>query len=254
MSAQSSRRAPAVNAFLRRLALPAPILLDGAMGTALLARGLDLSSGRAAAWNLSHPDDVLAIHRAHVGAGAELVLTNTFFAPSAAECASALELARSSGAALVGASLFAGQPGLAASIAALAGADVLWLETATSVEQALEAVRIARATSSLPVVVTLARFDLAGSLGQLAGAGAAAVGLNCSPWPRAPGALRALAAAPLPVPLVLKPDAVGLEPDAWARELAASGARLLGGCCGATAAHLAALRRTMATPPPAAVR
>jgi methionine synthase I (cobalamin-dependent) len=243
-----------MNAFLRRLARPASILLDGAMGTALLARGLDLSSERAASWSLSHPDEVLAVHRAHVGAGAELVLTNTFFAPTDAECARALELARASGAALVGASLSAGQPGLAASIAALAGADVLWLETATSLEQALEAVRIARATSGLPVVVTMARFELAGSLGQLAAAGAAAVGLNCSPWPRAAGALAALASAQLRVPLVLKPDAVGLEPEPWARELAGSGAQLLGGCCGATAAHVAALRRAIATPPPAAAR
>ena len=51
------------------------LLLDAAMGTALQSLGL---RGPAPAWNVSHPERVRAVHLAHVAAGAECVLTNTF--------------------------------------------------------------------------------------------------------------------------------------------------------------------------------
>ena len=43
-----------------------PMLLDAAMGTALLGRGL---AGRAPEWNLKRADIVSAIHKSHVAAG-----------------------------------------------------------------------------------------------------------------------------------------------------------------------------------------
>ena len=229
-------------AFLDRLRDPRRVLLDGAMGTALLALGLDLSRERAPAWNLRRPGDVLAVHRAHVAAGAELVLTNTFVAQDAPECAAGLALARESGAALVGGSLFAGLPDLAERVRALSGADVLWLETATSGDEAARAVAVARAATALPIVVTCARIS------QIAAPdGVAAAGFNCSPWlpERARPALPAL-----PVPLVFKPDAASLAPEEWAALVDATGARLVGGCCGTTPAHLAALQRRLARPRP----
>lgn len=78
--------------------------------------------------------------------------------------------------------------------------------------------------------------------------GASAVGFNCSPWPREPGGLARLAHSLSDLPLVLKPDAVGMAPEAWASEVAgaaAAGARFVGGCCGATGLHLAALKREL---------
>lgn len=54
-----------------------PLLMDGAMGTALIERGADPGECLAA-WNLSHPDQVAAVHRAHRAAGADVLLTNTF--------------------------------------------------------------------------------------------------------------------------------------------------------------------------------
>src|SRR5207248_1431464 len=62
------------------------LLLDAAMGTALIDRGL---RGRAPEWNLTRPTDVLAVHRSHIEAGAQLVLTNTFVGASAEEAAAA---------------------------------------------------------------------------------------------------------------------------------------------------------------------
>jgi 5-methyltetrahydrofolate--homocysteine methyltransferase len=54
-----------------------PLLGDGAMGTQLMMAGLEQgNSGEA--WNLTHPDRVLAIQRRYVEAGSECLLTNTF--------------------------------------------------------------------------------------------------------------------------------------------------------------------------------
>jgi 5-methyltetrahydrofolate--homocysteine methyltransferase len=55
-----------------------PLLLDGAIGTELIGRGLKVRAESPEAWNLSRPDDVRAIHAAYAEAGAEIVQTNTF--------------------------------------------------------------------------------------------------------------------------------------------------------------------------------
>jgi 5-methyltetrahydrofolate--homocysteine methyltransferase len=53
------------------------LVADGAMGTQLQLAGLPIGGG-GEAWNLEHPDRVLAIHQAYVAAGSDIVLTNTF--------------------------------------------------------------------------------------------------------------------------------------------------------------------------------
>lgn len=53
------------------------LLGDGAMGTQLMLAGLE--QGRCGeAWNLSHPERVLAIQRRYVEAGSDCLITNTF--------------------------------------------------------------------------------------------------------------------------------------------------------------------------------
>ena len=54
-----------------------PLLCDGAMGTQLMVAGLE-QGNCGEAWNVSHPDRVLAIQRRYVQAGADCLLTNTF--------------------------------------------------------------------------------------------------------------------------------------------------------------------------------
>lgn len=54
------------------------VLLDGAMGTELIARGMRLRAECPEAWNLERPDDVRAVHAAYAAGGAEAVQTNTF--------------------------------------------------------------------------------------------------------------------------------------------------------------------------------
>jgi methionine synthase I (cobalamin-dependent) len=53
-------------------------VLDAAMGTRLLARGLVLPYDDPALWNLTHPEFVLEVHARDVAAGAEALITNTF--------------------------------------------------------------------------------------------------------------------------------------------------------------------------------
>jgi 5-methyltetrahydrofolate--homocysteine methyltransferase len=50
---------------------------DGAMGTELMLAGLE-QGGCGEAWNLTHPERVLAIQRRYVEAGADCLITNTF--------------------------------------------------------------------------------------------------------------------------------------------------------------------------------
>ena len=53
------------------------VYLDGGMGTLLQARGL--SAGESPEeWNLSHAEEIVAVHRAYFDAGSNVVCTNTF--------------------------------------------------------------------------------------------------------------------------------------------------------------------------------
>ena len=54
-----------------------PLLGDGAMGTQLMLAGLE-QGNCGEAWNLTHPERVLAIQRRYAEAGSECILTNTF--------------------------------------------------------------------------------------------------------------------------------------------------------------------------------
>src|SRR5580698_1476501 len=50
---------------------------DGAMGSELMLAGLE-QGGCGEAWNLTHPEKVLAIQRRYADAGADCIITNTF--------------------------------------------------------------------------------------------------------------------------------------------------------------------------------
>jgi 5-methyltetrahydrofolate--homocysteine methyltransferase len=54
-----------------------PLVGDGAMGTQLMLAGLE-QGGCGEAWNLTHPERVLAIQRRYADAGADCLITNTF--------------------------------------------------------------------------------------------------------------------------------------------------------------------------------
>src|SRR5215468_6742983 len=55
-----------------------PLVLDGAVGTELIARGLRVREESPESWNLTRPDDVRDVHAAYAAAGADVIQTNTF--------------------------------------------------------------------------------------------------------------------------------------------------------------------------------
>ncbi len=62
---------------LAALAEKRVVLLDGAMGTALVELGL-AAGACPELWNLERPEAVLAVHQSYVAAGSDAVQTNTF--------------------------------------------------------------------------------------------------------------------------------------------------------------------------------
>jgi len=55
------------------IATQSPILLDGAMGTQLAIAGLEMGGQNC----ISHPDDVLAVHKQYSEVGCDILITNT---------------------------------------------------------------------------------------------------------------------------------------------------------------------------------
>ncbi len=149
-----------------------------------------------------------------------------------------------------------------------AGADLILIETMSDLLEAKAALLAARENSDKPVLVTMT-FGEDGRtfLGTepktaavtLTALGASAIGINCSLGPRelAPLVREMLQYTDLPV--VVQPNAglpqmrkgqtvytVGSEEfAACAEAFLRDGAWILGGCCGTTPAHIAALRRRM---------
>ena len=259
--------------------------LDGAMGTALFARGLS-TDVPPEAWVAERPWEVAAVHAGHAAVGAEVLLTCTFnlarldlagVRQDPVEVARrAVPLARAARPRLVAGCI--GATGLAlpgtrlpapgelverydGAVRALAaaGVDLLWLETQLDLVEARAALAAARRTG-LPVVATAWMRPSPGGMEALDGRpgpdflsalwrdGAVAVGVNCVAPDRHLVQVVAAAAALVPVPLVVKPNA-GLPgdpvaPEAFARGVAEAihaGASMAGGCCGAGPAHLRAL-------------
>ncbi|HVP66235.1 MAG TPA: homocysteine S-methyltransferase family protein [Anaeromyxobacteraceae bacterium] len=257
------------------------LLADGAMGTALLARGLP-AGHLPEEWVLERPEEVAAVHHAHARAGAAVLLTCTFNAARLPErglarhadgiCRSAVVLARSARARLVagcvgstGLSSGDGPPGLAERYArafralAAAGADLLWTETHPLLSEARTALAAARRTG-LPAVATMHFREGPRGLEAVDGTpaeeclaalwrdGAHAVGANCVEAGAPLAALVARAAARVAVPIAVKPSAglpaAPVPPEVFAARLwpaLRAGARIFGGCCGTGPEHLRAL-------------
>ena len=252
-----------------------PRVMDAAMGTRLIARGLDPARDDASLWNCTRPGAVAALHAEDRAAGADLIVTNTFGAHAArlsqlgwAENAAdlvgeAARLARA--AARESAWVFGNIGGGAcgderdlirlAEVLESAGVDALYFET-LFFDQAARALSWIRARTRLGVVVSLVPEQAPPVSWRERGArlealGASAVGLNCGSIASVNAALRELARG-TSLPLLVKPALVSPagEPESQAAppwgSLVGSwierGVRLIGACCGSTSADVACLR------------
>jgi methionine synthase I (cobalamin-dependent) len=197
---------------LAKLLRHGPVLTGGPYGTELQARGL--APGESAdAWNLLRPNDVEAVARTYVDAGAKVLLTNTFQANELClqphglnEMMEEINFAGVEiGRAAAGRRGFVfGSIGPMGELGSLeragpagemmawlgqsdtladAGADALVLETLTDEDEALRAVEDT-AASGPPLIVSLAVREIRNPTrlaARLHEAGAAAIGLNCLP-------------------------------------------------------------------------
>jgi 5-methyltetrahydrofolate--homocysteine methyltransferase len=273
----------------------ATLFLDGAMGTELGAAGLEMGGQN----NVTHPDAVLAVHRAYADCGIDLIITNTLTMNGvnirshnvgvdvrevnlagvrlAREAASAgrwvLGDMSSTGKMLEPYGKLAESDAYAtfleqAVILAEGGVDGLIIETMIDLREALCALRAAREACELPVIATMA-FNTAKDgartiMGDaprdcaraLSEAGACAVGANCGsldPFQVAEVVADMRGATTLPI--VAQPNAgrprlidgrtqFDMSPSDFAAgigECLRAGARLVGGCCGTSPAHIRAM-------------
>jgi methionine synthase I (cobalamin-dependent) len=278
------------------------LLADGATGSNLFERGLQ-SGDAPELWNADYPDRVADLHRAFVEAGADIILTNTFggtrhrlklhkaehrvaelnekaagIARGEADRAGRVVLvAGSMGPTgeilepLGPLSLDDAREAFAEQAIALArgGADILWIETMSSVEETEAAIAGAR-VAALPIVATLS-FDTNGRTmmgitpSELAGLhrkhGLAACGSNCGTGPaELVACILNLATASEPTAILVAKANCGIPQFVdgeirfngtpqlmaeYARLSLDSGARIIGGCCGTSPTHLRVMREAL---------
>ena len=232
------------------LASGQPVLLDGAMGTMLQAKGLPTGATPELV-ALEHPEWLLDIHSSYLDAGSHIVYANTFGAnrEKLSHCGATVEE-------VVHAAVFlAKQAAQGRGLVALdigpigqlleptgtlefeeavdifaqvvragvaAGADLAVIETMTDLQEARAALLAVKENSDLPVMVTMT-YEATGRtfLGcrpactalTLEGMGADAIGINCSLGPREMPPLVEELIAWTTLPVVLKPNAGLPHPD-----------------------------------------
>lgn len=218
------------------------LILDGAMGTQMQARGLAAPGVVPDLLNFSDPEAITEIHAAYVAAGAEVITTNTFGAnalklegrASVDEVyAAAAACARAAGARYVAGdigptgalleplgtlSFDAAYELFAEQVVAAdrAGCDLILIETLADLREAKAALLAAREHTDLPVFITMT-FGEDGRtfLGTppevaaevLSSLGAHAVGLNCSLGPDELLPLAREMARRVRCPLMVQPNA-----------------------------------------------
>ncbi|MDD4870818.1 MAG: homocysteine S-methyltransferase family protein [Kiritimatiellae bacterium] len=223
-----------------------PVLLDGAMGTQLAARGLEMGGQNC----LLNPETVRDIHRAYVEAGADILITNTLtmnriyiethklgvgveevniagarLAREASGDRPVLGDISSTGQLLEPYGECSEEQAFAAfreqaRHLANAGVDGFIVETMLDLREALCAARACRAVADLPVVMTLSfqtsdhggRTIMGNSAAEIAEAASVvdvvAVGANCGSLdPSQTAAVLAIMRAACSLPLVAQPNA-----------------------------------------------
>lgn len=282
------------------------LLIDGAMGTELFARGLG-SGDPPEMWNIDHPDRVTAVHTDYIAAGSDIVLTNSFggtgfrlklhklddrcvelnrAAAQVARAAADAHFAQTGRRVLVAGSmgptgeLLEPMGSMTPATCADAfreqaigldegGADVLWIETMSHLDEVAAAVEGARSVSDLPVCATLS-FDTAGrtmmgvtgedAVNRLVELGVDAIGANCgNNLADTEAALHQMRAANSDVLLISKANA-GMpewhgtelhysgEPEVMAAHAVRqrdAGIQIIGACCGSSPEHLAMMRQVL---------
>jgi len=286
---------------LLRMAQKRTVLFDGAMGTMLMASGLN-SGECPEVWNLEKPSLVMEIHRRYFEAGSDVVHTNTFGGNliklsdrglSEQMEAINLEAAKIAREACPQGKFVAGDMGptgklfkplgtldphaveeayrMQAEALIKGGVDLISIETMFSLQEALAAVRAAKAPGQVLVVASMTYnktkrgyFTMMGegvkeAVSALVDAGADVVGANCTLGSRDMIDLTKEIRAVTQKPILVQPNAgqpvtregitiyeqSPLEFARHGKEIKAAGADMIGGCCGTDAAFIGELARAV---------
>lgn len=274
------------------------LVADGGMGTSLFAAGLRPGE-TPEVWNVERPEAVIDVHKGFIEAGSDIILTNTFGGTRTrldldgkgdrvAELnAAGVDVARTAaGSAGI---VVAGSVGPTGALfeplgpmtheeavavfteqmdaLAAAGADLLWIETLSSVEELAAAVEAAESTG-VPFVTTMS-FDTNGHTmmgvapAELAGWWSShggtpvAIGANCGVGPAdtvlaahqindAGAEVAVVAKGNCGIPEIVDGrlwyPASSDDMTAYAELALDAGARIIGACCGSTPEHIAQIR------------
>jgi methionine synthase I (cobalamin-dependent) len=281
------------------------LLADGATGTNLFAMGLETGDAPEL-WNVDHPDRIAANYQSFVDAGSDIILTNTFGGThyrlklhdavhrvhelNVAGVKIGREVADKAGRPVIIAGSIGptgeipepmGSLSHADAVAAFAeqakalkdgGADVLWIETMSSTQEAEAAIEGANQTG-LPVICTYS-FDTNGrsmmgitpadmvqscahedhasyACGSNCGVGASELVMAIRNMRNAPGGDKAIlvSKANCGIPEYVN-GAIHYNgtPEIMARYATMAmdaGADIIGGCCGTSPEHVAAMRKAL---------
>ena len=284
---------------LERITAGEILISDGAWGTFLQAKGLQPGECPES-WNITHPDDVRAIAAAYVAAGSDIVETDSFGATAyklrefgledkvaeyntaaarlskeaignkgyvAASIGPTGQIVEDEGGDVTEADLYHAFQQQVIALAA-GGADALCIETMSSVSEAVQAIKAAKAHTHLPVICTftfepgergfrtMMGVAPARAAEEAVAAGADIIGANCGNGiANMVEITRQLRAAAPDTPILIHANAgmpvyehgktvfTETPADMAARvaDLIHAGANIIGGCCGTTPDHIAAL-------------
>lgn len=266
------------------------LIFDGAMGTMLQKRGLKTGE-LPEMLNFTAADTILSIHKEYVAAGADVVSTNTFGANShkmggKAEVAevvtAAVNISKQSGAKYV--ALDVGPTGALLkpmgsldfeeavdifkeqiSAGAVAGADIVIIETMSDLLETKAAVIAAKECCNLPVIASMSYqengrtflgVDAAAATVTLCSLGVSAVGINCSLGPDKLLPIVETITKYATVPVIVQANAglpsivdgetvFNISAESYAQSVAKMidmGVSVIGGCCGTTPEYISKIK------------
>lgn len=274
------------------------LISDGAWGTLLHKRGLQAGECPEL-WNVTHRDDVFAVAKGYIDAGADIILTNSFGASpfklkhyalddrTVELNTAAAQISRQAAGSThfvagsvgpTGVMLMMGEvtedvlyAGFSTQVKALAdgGVDAFCIETMSAIDEACIAIRAAKTETRCEVICTFTfEKTVNGDYRTMMGvspqemvaavrdAGADIIGTNCGNGIEGMvDIVKIIRSVDTSVPVLVhanagKPllrDGVTVFPEtpdvmaAQAAQLVAAGASIIGGCCGTTPEHIAAL-------------